>query len=275
MANQQPAVQQQLTDDELIEQANQKVRAARERIAQTSDSRTVASSLPNFARTERTCLRCGGNLAADRMFICPPCDVATETERIERDAREESERVAGRLRRSGLPAAYADGSRTIEDVRDSDARDLAHALLAGNLRGLYLHGPAGGDKTTLAAATFSLWIANGGSGIFVSVLDLISDIQATFGDRATLSRNAIIKPLIETPLLVLDDIGKEKASDYSAGVIFQVLDGRYRLRESGRAMIVTSNWNLPQLCSRFTNDTIAEPIRRRLAEMTAALEMRI
>lgn len=221
--------------------------------------------------------------------MCAKCDAETNEMREHRAKRIKASRIESALRRSRLPLAYVTGERSLEDVHDAEAVDLASATLRGELRGLYITGPAGPDKTTLAAATLARWIRDGRtddqgewvprSGMFVFVPDLISDVQSTYGELATITRNDLVKPLIETPFLVLDDMGKEKASEHTAGIIMQILDGRYRLmlddpRREPRPLLVTSNWSLAELTSRFHDTKTGEPIRRRLAEMCANLEMK-
>lgn len=230
----------------------------------------------DLSEKERTCKRCSVPLPDDRRFLCVACDAAVDEMRTAREAIDKAERIDTVMRRSGLPVAYRDGERSMASVTDAAARRLAGSVLAGRARGMFLWGSAGVEKTTLAAATLALWIANGGTGLFVNIADLMSDVYATMGERQRITRSDVVDPLIETQMLVIDDLGKEKASDYAAGVLCQILDGRYRhmTTKSRRPLIITSNFDLTRLCNRFTADEIGEPINRRISEMTTALEMK-
>lgn len=263
------------TDEEIIAKADARIREIRQNLPATLHTKMAVNFSASFERKSE-CRRCQKPLPPDRAFQCLECDVIIEGERAAFELRRTADQIESRIERSGLPAAYRNGLRNFAHVRDADAVDLAERVLRGEARGLYLHGNAGPDKTSLAASTLTLWIVGGGTGLFVSMVDLMTDIYATMGEGAKLSRADLVKPLIETEMLVIDDLGKERATDYAAGVIFQILDGRYRqlTERTRRRLIITSNYNLARLCQRFADEAIAEPIERRISEMTTALEMK-
>lgn len=225
---------------------------------------------------KKSCVRCQSPLPEDRFALCSQCDELREAEIELVATRNRMERIAANLARSCVPRAYAERERLLADVRNEKARALGQRVIDGDGPGLYIHGAAGDDKTTLMAACLVEWIRRDSTGMFVSALDLISDIQATNRDGSALTRNDLVKPLIDTPCLAIDDLGKEKASEYVAGVIHQILDGRNRMRSARahRLLLITSNYSLDELCARFRDEKSAEPIRRRISEMTIALEMK-
>ena len=53
-----------------------------------------------------------------------------------------------------------------------------------------------------------------------------------------------INALAKYELLILDDLGTERSSEYALGIVFSVIDRRYR---SGRPLIVTTNLPIKQL----------------------------
>jgi DNA replication protein DnaC len=164
----------------------------------------------------------------------------------------------------------------MSDVRSESGKLMARGVIAGDLRGLYLYGAAGEDKTTLACATLAALIRSGMTGRYVNAASLLTDIQNTYGDSATVSRHDLVSPLISAHALVIDDLGKEKGSEHAAGVIYQILDGRYSqlMDHRRRVLIVASNFNPQDAASRFRDAEIVQPILRRLSELTVALEMR-
>lgn len=209
------------------------------------------------------------------MALCADCDEITLGEQELAAVRLNAERIASVMARSGLPKAYANGTRTLASVRDRAGVLLANELLDKKISGLFLFGGAGPDKTTLACAFLADWIRRGGTGRYDTMCDVMSDLQSSYREGAELTRNMIVDPLISAQALVLDELGKEKASDHAAGVIFQVLDARYRLMRDGvsRPTVLLSNYSLDDLCARFPTKEIADPIRRRISEMTEALHM--
>lgn len=216
-------------------------------------------------------------------MICADCDIKVGQEIARRKARDEAERALLRLRNSNLPLDYRDGKRTIRDLgpRSVDALSVCH-LLGLEVSGVYLSGPAGSLKTSVAAAYLAESIRRCGEsssmrpGLYVFVPDLLSGVHASYRSDDAESRDALVHRCVSAPWLVLDDLGKEKASAHAAGVIFEILDGRYRNRRPGQWLIVTSNFDLDALCDRFPNtadEDLADPIRRRLSELTVSVPM--
>ena len=192
----------------------------------------------------------------------------------ERTKRDEAEATDRRLRLSGLPTLYAQRKRTLA-VLPAAANDsiVAVEALGKTTRGVYLWGEAGSFKTSVAAAFLAREIIDGATGRYVFVPDLFTDLYAIYAAGDSRSRADIVDSLIEVPCLVLDDLGKEKASDHASSVLFEIIDGRYRHQTQGRWTIVTSNRSPELLCARFTDDT-GEPIARRLSEMCVSVPMK-
>lgn len=208
------------------------------------------------------------------MIQCPECDQIVTEEIARRAARDDAEATAARLLRSGLPVDYRNGTRTLASLPlVAQQAVVACDLLGSAAQGLYLYGPAGSFKTSVAAAFLASRIRAGQSGLYVAIPDLFADVHASYGAGSTETRTAIVDRLVDAPLLALDEFGKERASEHAAGVIFEVIDGRYRNRRPGRWLIVASNLDLDTACDRFPGEELADPVRRRLSEMTAAVPM--
>ena len=73
---------------------------------------------------------------------------------------------------------------------------------------------------------------------------ILNDLAASFEGR-----NEYISRLCRYPLLILDDFGMERGTEYGLEQVFNVIDSRYR---SGKPLIVTTNLTLDDLRNRRT-----------------------
>lgn len=91
---------------------------------------------------------------------------------------------------------------------------------------------AGNGKTHLSVAYLKEWVKMQGATIgrpavlFTSFTELMRSIRATFGDDNASEADAI-KQLCEVDLLIIDDIGAEKVTDFVQATIYTVLNRRY------------------------------------------------
>ncbi len=95
-------------------------------------------------------------------------------------------------------------------------------------RGLCIIGPHGVGKTHLAVAALRHSIVDkGATGLYYETSRLLHEIRATYSAGQTLAESEVIRPVIEAELLVLDDLGKEKPSEWVFDTLNLVVDGRY------------------------------------------------
>lgn len=117
---------------------------------------------------------------------------------------------------------------------------------------LLLFGEKGTGKTHLAVGMLrAIFERHGMRGVFWPTVDLIDRYRAASNpDRATETVEAIDAELRRTPVIVLDDYGAEKATEFAAERVFRLVDERYR---EMRPLIVTTNTYLPQMDSRVSS----------------------
>ncbi len=119
---------------------------------------------------------------------------------------------------------------------------------------LVLKGVNGCGKTHLAAAIVNYRYQNKKPALFIVVPDFLDHLRSTFSPESKTSYDQFFESVKSTPLLVLDDFGKQTTTPWAQEKLYQVINHRYNAR---LPTIVTTN------CER---DEIDSPIRSRLAD---------
>jgi len=112
-------------------------------------------------------------------------------------------------------------------------------------RCMLLLGKVGTGKTHLATSAASALINEHlVKAIYRTVGSVIGDIKATFSDKSGETEAHIMGELIGADLLVLDEVGATKQSEFELATLFSIINGRY---EQGRPMIIVSNLSPAEL----------------------------
>ena len=159
-----------------------------------------------------------------------------------------------------LPARYH--GKALPDNRQS--KEALKAVLSG--QSLFITGSCGSGKTHLSVALMNAWFADGmkeaegkiyqskGRGVFLPAVELFLEIKQTFNGEG--SEKDILDKYSEVALLVIDDLGAEKMSDWSRVVLYLLIDRRYR---DMKQTIITSNLSHGELAEKL-DDRIASRI---------------
>ncbi|HET7437665.1 MAG TPA: ATP-binding protein [Thermoanaerobaculia bacterium] len=140
-------------------------------------------------------------------------------------------------------------------------------------RGLLLVGGCGTGKTHLAVATLSEIIRCNKPGrlLFSNFQDLIQEIQASFDPDSPVSKSDLLRPLLEADLLVLDELGSQKPTQFVQDILYYIINTRYNER---LATIFTTNYFDTPADAKEESLTlrIGTRLRSRLYEMTTMVE---
>lgn len=123
---------------------------------------------------------------------------------------------------------------------------------------LLFWGVPGNGKSLIASAIANELKNKGKTVVFQSVPELLERIRSTFNRDSKESESQIMKALLTCDLLIMDDIGAEKLTDWVQDVVFRIIDGRYRKK---KPIFYTSNLHpekLEKQLSERTYDRITE-----------------
>lgn len=134
-------------------------------------------------------------------------------------------------------------------------------------KGLILIGNNGVGKTHLACSIANKLIENGTPVIYGTLINLLAELRNSYDTDNDISEMEIIKLYENVALLIIDDLGKEKPSEWGLEKLFTIINSRY---ENNLPVIITTNYNQNSLVERLSlNGEIetAKSIISRLYEM--------
>ena len=134
-------------------------------------------------------------------------------------------------------------------------------------KGLILVGNNGVGKTHLACSIANELIKNGIPIIYGTLINLLVELKNSYDIDNNISEMEIIKLYEKVDLLIIDDLGKEKPSEWGLEKLFTIINSRY---ENNLPVIITTNYDQNSLINRLSiNGEIetAKSIISRLYEM--------
>ena len=183
-------------------------------------------------------------------YIAPRCvcPCQQEKERRRREAEERRQRME-RIRRrkaQGLQDRYLYGYTFAHDNGENLVMAKAHAYVEHwpeafkrNI-GLLLFGDVGTGKSFLAGCIANALLDQDVPVLMTNFPTILSRLCGTFGE----DRTAFLNSLGDYDLLIIDDLGAERNTEYALEQMFSIIDSRYRCN---KPLIVTTNLKLDEL----------------------------
>ena len=228
---------------------------------------------------------------------CPACDgtgwkpVPGKNHKVTRCECRIDARTTRLLKAAQIPARYEHCTLSDFDVAFHGAnRSLAQARLAAGRfveeypvekTGLLLIGPIGVGKTHLAVGIMQELIRSKGLPcLFCDYRELLKQIQNSYNPTVQTTELEILRPVFESEILVLDELGAVKPTEWVWDTVSHILNTRYNDK---RTTIITTNFSDqpaghvsgPRGAAReeTLGDRIGERMRSRLHEMCRVVQM--
>ena len=171
-----------------------------------------------------------------------------------------------------IPADYAD--KHLSDYRENrgGSQGKVKACLMDYLsrpkplaeKGFLLVGRSGVGKTHLLCAVLrELSLERGIACKYIDFFHLTERIRGCFGSDSGVTTEQILEPLVEVPLLAIDELGKGMQTDFETHVIDQLVTRRYN---ANRSLIATTNYVPAKLAERLEDGRAALESANRFAK---------
>lgn len=99
-----------------------------------------------------------------------------------------------------------------------------------------------------------------------TVPELLLELRGSFKDNAKYTEQEVIKDYSDPDLMILDDLGAEKSSDFTIQSLYLIIDRRY---SSEQRTIITSNLSLGEISQK-----VGDRIASRIAGMCKVIELK-
>ena len=140
--------------------------------------------------------------------------------------------------------------------------------------GLLLSGSSGTGKTHLGISVLKGILKKGIGCLFVDFHDLLAEVRNSYDELSATSELQILRPILTAEVLLLDDIGAQRMTDWMQDTLFHIINLRYQQKKT---LLATTNLAIepgqktgPQETLR---DRLGYRVVSRLYEMCTFLEL--
>lgn len=196
----------------------------------------------------------------DRWVECPECAKLAEQARIA--AEKEQERIAAAKRKAaawertlgnaGIPERFK--GRTLDTYKpENDKQRTIHAFcrdyaagfaeVGKSGRSLLMLGLPGTGKTHLSIGIAIQIMREGHTAVFCTASRMFRSIKDTYSKKSEKTESDAVAIYTQCDLLIIDEVGVQRGSDYERDTLFDVINERY---ENLRPTIILSNLTIEE-----------------------------
>lgn len=175
---------------------------------------------------------------------------------IAEEQEQKRRKIEAILGKSGIKKRYL--SRSFENFIVNDVNRKAYEIAKSYVdnwqenkdkgEGLYFEGTCGTGKTHLAVAIAMKLINQGVPVICKTSIDLLASIKQSYERDSTVNEEDVIEAYNTIDLLVIDDLGKERATEWSVPILYRIINDRY---ENMLPTVITTNYNTDDLIDKL------------------------
>jgi DNA replication protein DnaC len=137
-------------------------------------------------------------------------------------------------------SGFGGADRTLRGAHLQARRFVEEYLLETAGTGLLLTGSIGVGKTHLAVGILKELIQERGvQGLFCDYRELLKEVQNSYNQKVSATELEVLRPVFEAEVLVLDELGASKPSEWVWDTVAHILNSRYNDR---RTTIITTNY---------------------------------
>lgn len=185
---------------------------------------------------------------------------------------------SGQTNRSRLPRLYEEchlHNFKADTVKQRKALKLATQFASefpAVEQGLLFTGPVGTGKTHLAVSILKGLTERGFNCLFYEFGKLLKEIQDSYNPTTFTSELSVLNPVLKTEVLVLDELGASKPTDWVRDTLYHIINTRYNEK---KFTIFTTNYSDERTDPRreILEDRIGIATRSRLYQMCQTVDL--